>query len=191
MVITVLKTISLSIVYLKRTNRTQLKGEFYAVGALRKGKSTNAPYEEDLLLHLGIESISEITFFSRLKVGEAVFHSRAYKRVSRRNNFTVAYHKGETIAYGQIEEFFIVEDKPGLVCGAVIATMPIDGSCISKNNQMLGARPVNHIVCLRQPDKNRFDVVSPEGLLDVCVYMKFSDTVVGYAAHFANHIEKD
>ena len=56
---------------------------------------------------------------------------------------------------------------------------------------MLGARPVNHIVYLRQPDKNRFDVVSLEGLLDVCVYMKFSDTVVGYAAHFANHIEKD
>ena len=148
---------SVSIVYLKRTNRTQLKGEFYAAGALRKGKSTNAPYEEDLLLHLGIESISEITFFSRLKVGEAVIHSRSYKRVSRRNNFTVAYHKGETIAYGQVEEFFIVEDKPGLVCGAVIAPMPIDGSRICENNQVLGAIPVNHIVCLRQPDKHRFD----------------------------------
>ena len=69
-----------------------------------------------------------------------MFHSRAYKRVSRRNNFTVAYHKGETIGYGQMEEFFIVEDEPGLVCGAVIALMPIDGSCISKNNQVLGAR---------------------------------------------------
>lgn len=120
-----------------------------------------------------------------------MFHSRAYKRVSRRNNFTVAYHKGETIGYGQVEEFFIVEDKPGLVCGAVIALMPIDGSCISKNNQVLGARAVNHIVCFRQPDKNRFDVVSLEGLLDVCICMNFSDTVVGYAAHFANHIEKD
>ena len=120
-----------------------------------------------------------------------MIHSTAYKRVSRRNNFTVAYHKGETIAYGQVEEFFVVEDKPRLVCGAVIAPMPIDGSRICENNQVFGAIPVNHIVCLRQPDKNRFDVVSLVGLLDVCVYMKFSDTVVGYAAHFANHIEKD
>ena len=72
-----------------RTNRTPLKDDFYAVGALKKGKSTNADHEDDLLLFLGVESISDVTFFSRLQIGEGVFHSRAYKRVSRRNNYTI------------------------------------------------------------------------------------------------------
>ena len=38
-----------------RINRTPLKDDFYAVGALKKGKSTNADYEDDLLLFLGVE----------------------------------------------------------------------------------------------------------------------------------------
>ncbi|RMX49072.1 hypothetical protein pdam_00003959 [Pocillopora damicornis] len=57
-----------------KTNRTPLKEDFYAVGALKKGKSTNADYEDDLLLFLGVESISDVTFFSRLQIG-GVFHS--------------------------------------------------------------------------------------------------------------------
>ena len=56
-----------------RINRTPLKDDFYAVGALKKGKSTNADYEDDLLLFLGVESISDVTFFSRLQIG-GVFH---------------------------------------------------------------------------------------------------------------------
>ena len=64
---------------------------------MKKGKSTNADYEDDLLLFLGVESISDVTFFSRLQIGEAVFHSRAYKRVSRRNNYTIAYQQGDTV----------------------------------------------------------------------------------------------
>ena len=93
-----------------RTNRTHLKNDFYAVGAMKKGTSGNAPYEEDLLLYLGAESISDVTFFSRLETGDATFHSRTYKRVSRRNNFTVAYQRGATIFYGQVEVFFAVKD---------------------------------------------------------------------------------
>ena len=37
-----------------RTNRTPLKDDFYAVGALKKGKSINADHEDDLLLFLGL-----------------------------------------------------------------------------------------------------------------------------------------
>ena len=44
------------------TNRALLNSEFYSVGALRKSKSTNVPCEEDFLLHLGVESISGVTF---------------------------------------------------------------------------------------------------------------------------------
>lgn len=79
------------IIISSRTNRTLLKDGFYAVGAMKKGKSSNADYEDNLLLFLGVEAISDITFLSRFQIGESVFHSRAYKRVSRRNNYTIAY----------------------------------------------------------------------------------------------------
>ena len=158
---------------------------------MKKGTSGNAPYEEDLLLYLGVESISDVTFFSRLETGDAMFHSRTYKRVSRRNNFTVAYQRGATIFYGQVEVFFAVKDNLRLACGAIIAPMPLTGHRICNSDELLGASPVNHIVCLQQPAQNRFDVIPLEDIIDVCVYMKFSDTDVGYAAHFPNHIEKD
>ena len=66
-----------------RTNRTHLKGEFYAIGALRKGSPDMPLIEDDLLLFLDIESISAVRLFNRVQFGDAVFHSHMYKSVSR------------------------------------------------------------------------------------------------------------
>ena len=112
-----------------RTNRTPLKDDFYAICALKKGKSTNVDYEDDHLLFLGVESITDVTFFSRLQIGEAVFHSREYKRVSRRNNYTIACQQGDSICYGYIETFFSVRNNPRVACGAVSAPM---SACMQK-----------------------------------------------------------
>ena len=173
-----------------RTNRTHLKEDFYAVGALTKGRSSNADYEDDLIRSLGVELLSDITFFSRLQIGEAVLHSKAYKRVSRRNNYTIAYQKEESICYGQIEVFFVVRDDVRMVCGAVLSSLAVSSKQVCKSHQILGS-PVSHIACLHQPNRNRFTVVPLEDIIDVCVYMKFSDCDLGYAALFPNHIERD
>lgn len=101
-------------------NRTHLKEDFYAVSALTKGRSTNADYEDDIVRILEMESVSDITFFSRVQIGEAVLHSKAYKRVTRRNNYIIAYQKEENIFYGQIEVFFVIRDDIRMVCGAVL-----------------------------------------------------------------------
>ena len=182
--------IHISSYFSSRTNRTSLKDDFYAIGALKKGKSTNADYEDDLLLFLGVESISDVTFFSRLQIGEAVFHSREYKRVSRRNNYTIAYQQGDSICYGYIETFFSVRNNPRVACGAVIAPMSMSGQHVCKSHEGLGS-PISHIVCLHEPNKNQFTVVPLKDIIDICVYIKFSDCDVSYAAHFPNHIEKD
>ena len=154
-----------------RTNRTPLKDDFYAVGALKKGKSTNADYEDDLLF-LGVESISEVTFFSRLQIGEAVFHSRAYKRVSRRNNYTIAYQQRDSTCYGYIEAFFSVRKNPRVPCGAVIAPMSMSGRLVWKSHEVLGS-PISHIVCLHEPNKNQFTVVPLDDIIDMCLYEVF------------------
>ena len=76
-----------------------------------------------------------------------------------------------------------------MTCGAVIAPMPKSSGVLCESHEVLG-NAVNHIVPLHQP-KNRFDIVPLEDIIDVCLYIKFSDSEVGYAAHFPNHFEKD
>ena len=172
-----------------RTNRTYLKGEFYAIGALRKG-SPDMPFEDNLLLFLGMESISDVRLFNRVQFGDAVFHSRMYKRVSRRNSYTIAYQQEGDTRYGQIEAFFVVSQDPVATCGAVIAPMSKSAQHVCECHEVLG-NTVQHIVSLQNPSKNRFDIVLLEHIIDVCLYMKFSDSDIGYAAHFPNHFEKD
>ena len=127
-----------------RTNRTPLKDDFYAVGALKKGKSINADHEDDFLLFLGVESISDVTFFSRLQIG-GVFHSRAYKRVSRRNNYTIGYQQDDSICSGYIEAFFSVRNNPREACGAFIVPMSMSGQHVCRSHEVLGS-PISYIV---------------------------------------------
>lgn len=159
-----------------RTNRTHLKEDYYAVGALKQCRSADADYDDDLLRFLGMESISEVSFFSRLQIGGATFHSRTYKRVFRRNNYTIAYQQGDSICYGQTEVFFVVRDDPRMACGAVVSKLAVSSQHVN-------------IVCLQKPNRNRFTVVPLKNIIDICVYMEFSDCVLGYAALVPNHIE--
>ena len=129
-----------------RTNRTHIKKEFYTIGALKKG-APGAPYEDDLLLFLGVESIGFVNFFKRLQIGDAVFHSQLYKRVSRRNSFTVAYTKGQGTSYGQMQVFFLLKEDPRMTCGAIIAPMSKSNELICESHVVLGSI-VDHIVPL-------------------------------------------
>ena len=163
-----------------RTNRKQLEEDYYAVGAFKKGTSGGMDYEEDLLSFLGVESVGEVWFFSRLQIRGAIIHSRSYKRVSRRNNYTVVYQ----------EVFFVTKDVPRMRCGAVVSRMSVSSQCLCEKHDFFGST-VTHIVCLHQPNRIRFSIVPLEDIIDVCIYMKFSDCNFGYAALFANHIERD
>ena len=150
------------------------------------------PFEDDLQAFLGLESLSSVKYFTRLQVGGAVFHSRLYKRVSRRNTFTVAYRQDNSpaIKYGQIEVFFKAPLGSRTSCGAVVVPLSRTNQDICKQHEVLG-RPVSHIIALRHPNSHFFIVVPLEDIIDVCVYMAFSDSEVYYAAHFPNHLEKD
>jgi len=72
----------------------------------------------------------------------------------------------------------------------VIAPMSKSAQHVCECHEVLG-NTVQHIVSLQNPSKNRFDIVLLEHIIDVCLYMKFSDSDIGYAAHFPNHFEKD
>ncbi|XP_068753516.1 uncharacterized protein [Montipora capricornis] len=189
-------TVTLEIIFMEhrmlqtKTNRKQLKEDYYAVGAFKKGTPGDMDYEEDLLSFLGVESVGEVLFLSRLQIRGAIIHSRSYKRVSRRNNYTVVYQEGNSTFYGQIEVFFVAKDVPRMCCGAVVSRMSVSNQCLCEKHDFFGST-VTHIVCLHQPNRVRFSIVPLEDIIDVCIYMKFSDCDFGYAALFANHIERD
>ena len=108
-----------------RSNKTHLRDDFYAVGALKHGSCKTEPFEDDLKTFLGLESLSPVKYFIRLQVGSSVFHSRLYKRVSRRNTYTVAYRQKESssINYGLIQVFFKAPVGSRISCGAVVVPL--------------------------------------------------------------------
>ena len=178
--------------YPYRKNKTHLREDFYAVGALKHNSCMSEPYEDDLQTLLGLDSLLSVRYFKRLQVGTAVFHSRLYKRVSRRNTFTVAYRQKESslVNYGQIEVFFKAPVGSRISCGAVVVPLLRADQDICKQHEVLG-RPASHIITLRQPTRHFFVVVPLEDIIDVCVFMAFSDSELCYAAHFPNHFERD
>ena len=108
----------------------------------------------------------------------------------KENSFTVAYTKGRGTSYEQIQVFFPLKEDPRMTCGAIIAPMSKSNELICESHVVMGC-VVDHIVPLHQVKKNRFHIVSFEDIINVCMYVEFSDSEVGCAAYFPNHFEKD
>ena len=108
-----------------RTNRTCLRDGLYATGKMKEG-IPGEPCEDDLMLSTRAESISSIKFFNHLQLRDAVFHSQAYRGITRRNHHTDAYAQEGDIRYQQTELFFfmVVKDVDSVMtCGAVLTQM--------------------------------------------------------------------
>lgn len=158
-----------------------------------KGSTNRFSFEDDLLCFLGLESLSAVKHFTRLQAGDTVFHSKMYKRVSRRNSFTIMYHQGASINYGQIEVFFkgpVNSQTNYRYCGAVISPMLRATQGLCERHPVLGM-PVHHILTLKKPNNIHFVMVQLENIIDVCVFMETQDSNVQYAAQFPNHYERD
>jgi hypothetical protein len=137
---------------------------------LKKSGFVNPPCEDDLLLSLGVECISELTFFTRLQAGKAIFHSKEYKRATKRNSYTIAYQKESKMCYGQVEVYFVSFNEP-MECGAVIAPMTKSNEDVARSHEVLG-KLVTHIVPLHQPrNKEEHDIVDIDNIVDVCLFI--------------------
>ena len=100
--------LSILLLWSHTTDRTRPRDELYANGKL-KGGVPGEPREDDLMLSTRVESISSIKFFNHLQLGDAVFHSRAYRRITRRNHHTDAYVQ-EILANRCFFFFMVVKD---------------------------------------------------------------------------------
>lgn len=119
-----------------------------------------------------------------------LFHLKQYKRVSRRNTFTVTYRLDErhSLEYGQIEIFFKAPVGSRTSCGAVFKPLSRTSKGICEQHKVL-KRPVNHIIALHHP--HRYLMFPLKTLLISVFIWHFLDSEVHYAAHFSNHLEQD
>lgn len=122
--------------------------------ALKSGSCTTEPFVDDLQAFLGLDSLSSVKLFTRLQAGSTVFHLKQYKRVSRRNTFTVAYRLDErhSLEYGQIEIFFKAPVGSRTSYGAVFKPLSRTSKGICEQHKVLG-RPVSHIIALHHPHR--------------------------------------
>ena len=106
--------------------------------------------------------------------------------------FTVAYRLegSPSLEYGQVEIFFKAPVGSRTSCGTVLKPLSRPSQGICKQSEVLG-RPVSHIIALHHPHRHLFVIVLLENIIDVCVYIAFSDSQVHCAPHFPNHLERD
>ena len=131
-----------------------------------------------------------IRCFTRLELNDRVIHSKMYKRVTKRNSFTVAYKDGDGISYGQIEAFVKTVGCPSYHGAVVIPLEIVETEAICSLNQELNMIPVDHIVICHPPNNDSCQVISLANILELCVCIHFNNEAV-FVAHVPNHFEKD
>ena len=127
--------LSILLLCFDRINRTCLRDELYATGKMKE-EIRGEPCEDDLML----STRAEAKFVHHLQLGDAVFHSQAYRGITRRNHHTDAYAQGGDTRYQQTEVFQLRSVELSLLkCSKVRNILPI------QYHATLGF-PINHIV---------------------------------------------
>lgn len=184
---------------LQRHNRTRIRKDLYIIGALKTFTGCCKPgIEDDVISGLGVSSLNEVKMFTRLQMEDCVIQSRLYKRVSRRNTFTVAYKEKNALKYGQIEVFVKAsapDHKSNMEYGAVLFPLekiPDEGKCITDVNEVLGINPIGDFVAaVKPPQMDRCTLIGLDQISEVCVYMEFKPSKVAYIARLPNAYERD
>lgn len=151
--------------------------------------------EDDVISRLEVDSLNGVNFFTRLQIKGRIIHSRAYKRVSVRNSYTVSYKDGNEIKYGQVE-VFVQASSPqdgSVKYAAVLLPFEDQMGFVCQTHEVLGVCPVTHIVGWYPPTNDQCVLVPVDHIEDICICMDLRDTGshLVYVAHFPNHVEKD
>lgn len=67
-------------------------------------------------------STSGCNMYYKAIVNDVVFYSKHYKRVKKRNSYTVSYMENEHIAYGHVQHF--LKTETGSSCAVIHALIP-------------------------------------------------------------------
>lgn len=177
-----------------RDNRIPIGDGIFIVGSL-KNAGLRPELEDDVIAGLEVDSLNKVKFFTRLQVRGRIIHSKAYKRVSVRNSYTISYKDGSHLKYGQVE-VFVQATNPQDSSVKYAAVLPFKNKVgfVCGTHKALRICPVTHIVSWHPPSNDQCVLIPINCIEDICICMDSKDTdrlQAIYIARFPNHVEKD
>ncbi|XP_070551310.1 uncharacterized protein [Ptychodera flava] len=185
----------------RRSNEVSIVGDIYRIGS-----PVTCTIDEQifslLTKSLGFVPIArQYCKYVRLRIGATIYHSKAYKRVFKRNSYTVIFKQEDIYQYGMIEYFMQV--KPQCLCSD-----PYICDCQSRNFALIeklqgrddidlldgehNLRKSTFHISVVSPPSNDFIIVDVTDILAKCICMNFQDIPdLVFIGHFPNRIESD
>ena len=191
-----------SLTHLSRPSykKTRIGEKCYLVGSIHK---SNVSVKEQVAIELVVGKVNSLYKFQRLIFDDHLIHCREYKRVTKRNNYTVQYRSGHNkeISYGHVNYYVrchLACPIPSLCSANCVCKEPCYNAMISKlhtssqmlrdYNKSLGIS-MEHLFPVSKQESSS-EAVMVQHLLQLCVYVD-----VGHAPSFIglfpNCYEKD
>ena len=122
--------------------KEKLGDGLHVLGATVNTKLSSLSYPDKMALQelLPLHSEKHVTIFKRIKMNGSVFHSTAYRRVQKRNSYTVKVDSGEETHYGQIKYYCKLGRNDGSVICAVMDTFKVLSHIRNEHTQLHIAR---------------------------------------------------
>ena len=163
-----------------------------------------APTERAVLESL-VGPIKQVLQFQRLLVGEQLIHSKSYKSMTRRNNFTIEIKPGSenpTSCYGQVlfyVKIYLQCPNPSF-CGnackckkavfyALINVLQPNKNIVIADDAFTGAT-IPHLIPVVSSDRC-LTAIPVEDIVRLCFYIDCGSDCISFVGIVPNQFEKD
>lgn len=150
--------------------------------------------------------VAEVFQFKRLLIGTQVIHSKTYKCMTRRNNYTVKFKSGngdfDCMSFGEILFYvkcFVQCPIPSFCCDsckcktakyyAIVEGLEQNKDIVIANDPFTGA-VVPHLIPVIRNDHS-LSAVPVENIVELCFHLNCGDDNTSFLGIFPNQYEKD
>ena len=162
---------------------------------------------ERAVLESLVGPIKQVRQFQRCLVGEHLIHSKSYKSMTRRNNFTVEFMSGSenpTLCYGHVlfyVKIYLQCPNPSFcgnackckraVCYALINVLKPNKNLVIADDAFTGATIPHLVPVVSSTSDSCLAAIPVENIVRLCFYIDCGLDCISFVGIFPNQIEKD
>ena len=162
---------------------------------------------ERAVLESSVGHIKQVHQFQRLLVGEHLIHSKSYKSMTRRNNFTVEFMSGSenpTSCYGHIliyVKIYLQCPNPSFcgseckckraVCYALINVLKPNKNLVIADDAFTSATIPHLVPVVSSTSDSCLAAIPVENIVRLCFYVDCGLDCISFVGIFPNQIKKD
>jgi len=190
----------------KSRNEIKLATNMFAIRRVSKRQIPVNVFTSLSMLLGHIPKNTACQFFSRLKIGNGMYHSLKYERVTSRNSYTIQYEElsdeKTDRKFGFIDEFLQYQtpcrDSIGCQkkCICPVYNLAIVQTLEGTNHPIITDRitggRASHITMTKRVSNENYVAIKLEQIIQKCIYLESKDFPdCAFVADFPNMIEKD